>query len=109
MQKEKTQGLDRLQQLLTKIDTFTKFIMQSKIQHLKGQDSLNSEAFKQMQQAAIQSIRMVGRNEPGADHHTARRKQKKDKIVGEGGAEAEQEADFTLTRLESQPTILKGG
>lgn len=29
--------------------------------------------------------------------------------MGEGGAEAEQEADFTLTRLESQPTILKGG
>jgi hypothetical protein len=98
---EKTQGLDRLNVLLTKIDTFTKFIMQSKIQHLKGNDSINSDAFKQMQQAAIQSIRMVGRNESGADHHTARRKQKKDKIVGEGGAEAEQEGDFTLTRLEN--------
>jgi hypothetical protein len=98
---EKTQGLDRLNVLLTKIDTFTKFIMQSKIQHLKGNDSINSNAFKQMQQAAIQSIRMVGRNESGADHHTARRKQKKDKFVGEGGAEAEQEGDFTLTRLEN--------
>ena len=71
---EKTQGLDRLQVLLTKIDTFTKFIMQSKVQHLKGQDSLNSDAFKQMQQAAIQSIRMVGRDESGAEHPTARRK-----------------------------------
>ena len=48
--------------------------MQSKIQHLKGNDSINSDAFKQMQQAAIQSIRMVGRNESEADHHTARRK-----------------------------------
>ena len=66
------------------------------------------EAFKEMQKAAIQSMRMVGRGDHGADYH-ARRKQKKEKIVGEGGNEAEVDTDFTLTRLDAQPSILKGG
>lgn len=53
-------------------------------------------------------MRMVSRNEVGSDKH-ARRRTKKDKIQGEGGNEAEQDSDFTLTRLETQPSILKGG
>ena len=41
-------------------------------------------------------MRMVSRNQVGS----ARRKNKKEKICGEGGVEVEQEGDFTLTRLE---------
>jgi hypothetical protein len=63
------------------------------------------QEFREMQQAAIQSMRQVSK-QTGADHHTARRKLKH---VGEGGCEAEQEGDVTLTRLEQQPSILKGG
>lgn len=103
MRRQENTGLDRLNMLLTKIDTFTKFIMQSKVQHKEGLDKLSMEEFKEMQQAAIQSMRQVGRG----DHHTARRRQKKN--VGEGGTEAEQDGEFTLTRLDAQPTILKGG
>jgi hypothetical protein len=52
---------------------------------------------------------MVSRNEVGSDKNTTRRRKKKEKIQGEGGNEADQDTDFTLTRLETQPSILKGG
>ena len=75
--------------LLNKIDAFTKFIMQSKIQNEDGRGKVDNDDFKQMQQAAIKSMRMVSRNEVGSDKHAARRRTKKEKIQGEGGNEAD--------------------
>jgi hypothetical protein len=65
-----------------------------------------------MQQKAIQSMKEVSRGGLGGASSGSKRRKKQKKttiIVGEGGAEAEQDGDIVLTRLDVQPSILKGG
>ena len=99
--KTQSDGKEKLNFLLKQTELFTNFLLQSK--NMKG-GAKKSADMQQAQKNMIQSMRSLG------NKGSSKRKNKKaTQNVGEGGdlADADDGAGLTITRLDTQPSIIR--